>query len=121
MKHKALAGVGLLMLGGVLVGCSGSNIKSIDDLRSAYVGEGFTCSSPTFEQEDTYEMYGCENNVMLTYTKNKDGEERHVSTSKIMGDVVPLYVQSDDNWHISSFDRSLLAPGLGGDIKTYGN
>lgn len=121
MKRRALAGVSVLLMGVTLVGCSGSSIKSVDDLRSAYVGEGYECSNPTFEQDDTYEMFGCENQAMLTYTKNKNGQKRHERTSEIMGGVSTLYVQSDANWHISSFDRSLLAPDLGGDIKTYGN
>lgn len=120
MKRFLTVGLGLFTLAGVMSGCSGgSDIKSLDELKSAYQGAGFTCSSPTFEQEDSYEMYGCENGAMLTFVKNKDGQNRHVDTSETMGSINPLYVLSDGDWRISAFDRSTLATELGGEVKTY--
>lgn len=122
MKQKIALGLGIVIAAGVLAGCSGSSdseIKSLDELRDAYVEQGFNCASPTIEEDDTYKMYGCENRAMLTFVKNADGEKRHKDTSETMGSIKALYVQSAGEWHISSFDRDLLAPEIGGEIKTY--
>lgn len=120
VKRALFVGLGLLSVTGMMTGCSGgSDIKNIDELKSAYQDAGFACSTPTFEQEDSYEMYGCENGAILTFVKNKDGEQRHKDSSEVMGSVNPLYVLSDGDWHISSFDRSTLATDLGGEVKTY--
>jgi len=56
---------------------------------------------------------------MLTFIKSKEGEKRHEDSSETMGSINPLYVLSDGDWRISSFDRSVLATDLGGEVKTY--
>ncbi|MGQ3385279.1 hypothetical protein [Glutamicibacter sp. TV12E] len=120
MKRRLAMGIGILALTALVSACSGgSDIKSIDELKNAYQNAGFACSSPTFEQEDSYEMYGCENGAMLTFIKNKEGQKRHEDSSETMGSINPLYVLSDGDWRISSFDRSILATDLGGEVKTY--
>lgn len=117
LKRVFLAGLALVATTGLLTGCSGSKIESIDDLKDAYVKAGMKCDSATLSQTQESDSYSCETDVILEYFPTEEGKARQLEIVNSLGHSSrPVYIQTGENWMIFSYIERNLAPKLGGEM-----